>query len=284
MKRTTTNTALGFAINSSQPIAKKSALRAARPSLTLFFAIGCFLCAPYLALAQVKITEILYDAPGADTGREWVEVANFGSQNVDIGKYKLLESGTNHGLKLVQSSSVLAPNSAAIIAADPAKFLADYPAFSGALFDSAFSLSNTGESLTLKDASSSVLDTVAYTSTSETNGTGGSLNLKEGNFVAAMASPGVYPGPMTPVPKPAPVPGKTVVKKTTAVPSSAGAALSNLPQESNAASLSLLPELSQPVLIGLGLLATVLLGAAGVFFIRQGREETLSEADEFNIE
>jgi hypothetical protein len=268
-------------------------------STALGFAISSLLL-PSLALAQVKITEIMYDAPGADTGREWVEVANLGSQNVDIGKYKLLESGTNHGLKLVQGASVLAPNGVAIIAADPTKFLADYPAFSGALFDSAFSLSNTEESLTLKDASSSVLDTASYASVAEANGTGGSLNVKDGSFVAAMASPGVYPGPMTPVPKPEPTPGKTstktTVKKSTATSPSktfpkkgsatspfGGSAASNTFSDSNTASLSLAPALSQPVLIGLGLGATMLLGIAGIFFLRLGKKETLNGAEEFEI-
>ncbi len=239
----------------------------------------------------------MYDAPGADTGREWIEVVNQGSQTIDIGKYKLLESGTNHTLKVVQGVSVLAPNGVAIIAADPTKFLSDYPAFVGTLFDSAFSLSNTGESLSLKDASSSVLDAVSYAATADANGTGGSLNLSEGNFVAAMASPGVYPGPMTPVPHKAPAPTKTVVKKTTttsssktsqqkgsAVPSSFGSVPSTLPQESNVASLSFIPNLPQSWLVGLGLVAALLLGVAGVFFIRQGKPETNLTADEFNIE
>src|SRR3569623_180569 len=148
---------------------------------------------PSFVFAQVKITEVMYDASGADSGREWIEVANTGSENVDIGKYKLFENGTNHSLTLSAGSSSLAPNSAAVIAADAQKFLSDYPGFSGSLFDSAFSLSNTGEPLVLKNASSSALDTVSYAAVAEANGTGGSLNEKDGAWVAAMARPAIYP-------------------------------------------------------------------------------------------
>lgn len=241
----------------------------------------------------------MYDAPGADSGREWVEVANLGSQNIDIGKYKLFENGTNHGLKAVGGGSVLAPNATAVIADDPQKFLADYPAFAGILFDSTFSLSNTGEALAIKDASSSVLDTVSYAAVADANGTGGTLNRQGEQFAAAMASPGLYPGPMTPVPHKAPAPAKTPVKKSASAspsknPTQQGSANSPATAAasdfSNAASLSTLPNISEPVLIGLGLVATILLGIAGVFFIVQRRErvseglETSLSADEFTIE
>ena len=236
----------------------------------------------------------MYDASGADSGREWIEVANTGSENVDIGKYKLFENGTNHSLTLSAGSSSLAPNSAAVIAADAQKFLSDYPGFSGSLFDSAFSLSNTGETLVLKNASSSALDTVSYAAVAEANGTGGSLNEKDGAWVAAMASPAIYPSPLTPVPKaPAKVKATSTKKSSSSgaknsakqgsgkSPASASPSQNNF---SNAASLSLIPDLPQNVLIGLGLSAVALLGVAGVFFIKQKRVETFSPAEEFSIE
>jgi hypothetical protein len=299
LKRRTTNTAIIFAIGNSQNTTKNSALRAARPSLTLFFVVFCFFNFASSVFAQVKITEVMYDAPGADDGREWVEVVNTGSENLDIGKYKFAESGTNHGLKIVAGSSMLAPGGAAIIAADAQKFLADYPAYAGALFDSAFSLSNEGETLAIKNASSSVLDTVSYVAAAQANGTGGTLNRQGENFAVAVAvaSPGINPSPMAPVPA-APVKekastAKKVASKTAAASPSKNSAkqgsanFSNASQPSdfsNAASLSLIPNISEPVLVGLGLAAAILLGVAGVFFLKQKGEETLPGAEEFTIE
>jgi hypothetical protein len=239
----------------------------------------------------------MYDAPGSDTGREWIEVANAGSENLDIGKYKLAESGTNHGLKVVRGSSVLASGATVIIAADPQKFLTDYPAYAGALFDSAFSLSNEGETLAIKNASSSVLDTVSYVAAAQANGTGGTLNRQEENFAVAMASPGINPSPMVPVPA-APVKEKasaakkvasktdaTSPSKNSAKQGSADFSAAGQPSDfSHAASLSLIPNISEPVLVGLGLVATILLGVAGVFFLTQKGEETLPGAEEFTIE
>ncbi|MES2006822.1 MAG: lamin tail domain-containing protein, partial [Patescibacteria group bacterium] len=128
----------------------------------------------------MQITEVMYDTPGSDAGREWVEITNTGLENIDVGKYKLFENDTNHGLKLVSGSSTLTPGASAVLASDAAKFLIDYPNFSGILFDTAFALSNTGESLAIKDASSTVLSTIEYSALEDANGTGGSLQLQRG--------------------------------------------------------------------------------------------------------
>ena len=91
--------------------------------LILLFALA----APARAFAAVQFTEVMYDAPGADTGREWLEVTNAGAVAVDTAGYKLFESGVNHGLILVQGTTTLAAGESAVITANPQKFLADYP-------------------------------------------------------------------------------------------------------------------------------------------------------------
>ena len=55
-----------------------------------------FTCSFKVAHASVTINEIMYDLEGADTGREWVEVHNSGSEAVDLLKWKFVEGGTNH--------------------------------------------------------------------------------------------------------------------------------------------------------------------------------------------
>lgn len=234
----------------------------------------------------------MYDAPGSDSGREWVEVTNLGSETVDIGKYKLFENNTNHGLKFVSGAATLAPNATAIIASDAQKFLADYPSFTGTLFDSAFALSNTGKSFSIKNGSSTVLTSIEYSAEETANGTGGSLQFKDGSLVVAMASPGAYPGPMTAVPKKAAPAGKTTAKKSSSASSSKttknttsknehAESPAAIAEASNVPWVSSLPDLW---LWLAGLIAIILAGIAGVLFTLSGRSETLNSAEEFTIE
>jgi hypothetical protein len=247
---------------------------------------------PNIVSAQIQITEILYDVPGADQGREWVELTNTGSEISDIGKYKLLENNTNHGLKLVSGVVALAPGQSAIIASDAQKFLADYPNFSGTLFDSAFALSNTGEAIAIKDASSTVLTEAAYTAVDDANGTGGSLQLKDGTFVAALATPGVFPGELMPVPK-APVKEKVATKakgvaaqKTASVQGNTAraAAASDYSSKEQSGAVSLFSTIPPFIFWTLCFAAVIFIGAAGVFFMASNKPETNTAADEFNIE
>lgn len=157
------------------------------------FAVFILLCAPLPAGAQVLLSEILYDLEtGADAGREWVEVWNSGSATEDVGQWRLFENGSNHQLTAYSGSGVLAPGAYAVIADDPAKFLADWPSYTGPLFDSAFSLSNSGETLILRCCGSDLADKdlVAYTPSAQA---GESLhrNAASGTlFIAAAPSPG----------------------------------------------------------------------------------------------
>lgn len=132
----------------------------------------------------------MYDVEGTDTGREWIEVENTGSSSIDLSNYRLAEGGTNHTLTLSQGSPVLAPGSFAAIADDVTKFKADWPGFSGTLFDSSFSLSNTGETISIKDGSLATEDTATYASDMGAAGDGNSLVRSGATFVAQTPSPG----------------------------------------------------------------------------------------------
>ncbi len=299
-----TTTKIGVAINREEKQTGKKGVRlglAARSApflLFVFFPAFLFALAPAAVSANIEITEIMYDAPGADTGREWVEVTNTGSESIDIGKFKLLENGTNHGLKIISGNSFLSPTGSAIFASDAEKFKADYPAYSGTLFDTAFSLSNTGETLVLINvysasggASSTVLDTASYEATEDTNGTGGSLQKSGGAFVAALASPGIYPGTFTPVPKvekPTPAP-KTTKKASTASTSTKKSAATTatskpVPTASVASAGNFLPSIPTNILWYAALAGIILVGIAGVLFLQFNKKETSITADEFKIE
>src|SRR5581483_1064214 len=122
----------------------------------------------------LSITEIMYDLPGGDTGREWIEVKNTGTTSADLSSWKLFEANTNHKISAIAASNI-APGEYAVIADDSDKFKTDNASYTGLLFDSAFSLSNTGETISLRDESGNDIDTVTYNPSLGASGDGSSL-------------------------------------------------------------------------------------------------------------
>ena len=235
---------------------------------------------PASAAASVQITELMYNLEGADNGFEWVEITNTGSTAVDVGKWRLFEGDTNHTLELAKGeSTLLLPGGSAVIADNPEKFLVHWPGV-GVVFNSAFSLSNTGETLTLKNAKLEVADQVSYTTALGAAGDSGSLQRlpaqagQGDTFVAALPTPGVFPGEVKLVPKKQHA--ASTAKSPDLKPTSSGlAAVANAQPR---APFFLLPWL-------LGLASITALGVAGVLFSKtqQTIEETKSPADEFEI-
>ncbi|OHA19653.1 MAG: hypothetical protein A2836_02105 [Candidatus Taylorbacteria bacterium RIFCSPHIGHO2_01_FULL_45_63] len=145
---------------------------------------------PVLARADVVINEIAYDIEGSDTDREWIEIWNNGSESIDLSSWKLNEADTNHALKILQGSPLIAPDAFAVIADNAERFLADNPGFSGSLFDSSFSLSNTGENLVLKDAELTLRDQISYSSDFGAKGDGNTLSRTGSSWSAVSPTPG----------------------------------------------------------------------------------------------
>lgn len=146
------------------------------------------------AQAKIEFTEVMYDPAGTDTGREWVEIHNAGSEGVDIGSFKLFEEGVNHLLKPFGEKTLLEAGQFGVIADDPSKFSIDWPAYSGLLFDSSFSLKNTGETLILRGKETDE-DSLLYDPTLGAHGDGNSLQKQitpQGiiSWTASTATPG----------------------------------------------------------------------------------------------
>lgn len=159
-----------------------------RTLLTLFFITGLW---PGSVSAEVLLNEIMYDLEvGSDSGREWVEIYNNGSETVDLTGWKFFEENTNHGLTASQGSFTLVPSGYAVIVSDVNKFLFDHLGYSGAIFDSSFSLENTGESLALKNANGAIVSEVLYTKDQGGNGDGNSLQLLGGVWRGSTPTPG----------------------------------------------------------------------------------------------
>lgn len=142
------------------------------------------------AAAALQISEVMYDPDGTDAGREWVEIFNDGSAPVDLSEIFLLEANVKHKISpaLPEDSPVLAAGGRAVIADRADLFSADYPHVSP-VFDSAFSLSNSGERLALVDADGDEYSFAEWGSGS--GATAGKSWQRLGlTFVAAAATPG----------------------------------------------------------------------------------------------
>jgi hypothetical protein len=130
---------------------------------------------PYTAYAQVVITEIMYDPIGADSGHEWIEVYNSGTSSLSVAKWKLSIGGNSHKLFAVSGGMLVSPNTYVVIAANPAKFLIDYPDVHTQVVRSSFTLSNSSGVVALYSARSTILDSVSYDSSTGGFGDGNSL-------------------------------------------------------------------------------------------------------------
>lgn len=159
--------------------------------LKTFFRIASFCLVPICAHAMV-FSEIYYDPKGTDTGHEFVEIYNDGDQPVDLTGWKLFEANTNHGLVLYSGNPVLGPGEYAVIADQPATIVNDFPGIN-TVFDSVFSLNNTGETIALKNQSLAITDQITYTSDQGASEDGNSLNSIDGGLVPRTPSPGAAP-------------------------------------------------------------------------------------------
>jgi hypothetical protein len=173
---------------------------------SLLFAV---LLVPQITGAQAVITEIMYDPPGVDSGREWIEVYNESTSSIPLSAWKIYEGDANHNIIAAYGGSMLAPDEYAVIATNATKFQKDYPNYTGELFHSAFSLDNGGATLSLRDKSLADSDTVSYDSTWGGLGDGNSLQRLPaqagapgdiGNFIPRAPSPGAAMTSM-PIPK-----------------------------------------------------------------------------------
>ncbi len=137
----------------------------------------------------VIINEIMYDFEGSDSGKEWIEIFNSGDTSVDLTNWKFYENQSNHNLTIIQGSINLFAGGYAVIVNDPEKFLVDYPNYNGIIIKSSFSLSNTGETISIKNGDL-VIDEINYLSNWGAQGDGNSLQKINNNWEASLPTPG----------------------------------------------------------------------------------------------
>jgi hypothetical protein len=145
------------------------------------------------AYTQVLIDEIMYDAQGADTGHEWIEIENTGDTSINLMLWKFFVGDlkqTNHGIKSYKGSETVSSGAYAVIASNGEKFLADHSGYSGPIFTSSFSLSNKGATIGLKDNSLNIMHQISYGSDVGAAGDGSSLQKIDGAWHVAAPTPG----------------------------------------------------------------------------------------------
>jgi hypothetical protein len=158
---------------------------------------------PRFAHAQVVIDEVMYNLSGSDNNGEWLEITNTGSTDADFTyvstasnkHWKILGDGSTYGIKPYQGGNVLPAGGTAVIAIDPATFLAAWSGWTGILFDvSASSLKDSGESLVIQMPDGTDVDTFDYTTYAADKkafGDGSSLQKQADNtWIAALPTPG----------------------------------------------------------------------------------------------
>jgi len=175
----------------------------------------------------VEISEFLYDAPGADTKNEWIELFNAGTSSVDITKWKI-NDGSNHVFNAPPKngsvgSTVMAPGSYLILADDAVGFVSTHSGAS--VLDSVINLPNDGGMIKLLDAAGKTEDSVKY-SKSKASGDGNSLQKNaSGKWIAAAPTPGAGNAQVSPKPVKVSEPKKTAAKTQARPPAAAKEAI-----------------------------------------------------------
>ncbi len=133
------------------------------------------------AANSLQFTEIMYNPQGSDTGREWIELSNPGCENLE--EYKLLENNINHNI--IRYSEGICNNT--IICDDCGLFLDDYNV-SSLIYESSFTLSNTGEFIAIT-YNNTIVDYVNYTNMENIEGM--SITMQD-EWVHMVPTPGYH--------------------------------------------------------------------------------------------
>ena len=143
-----------------------------------------------IATAQIEITEIMYDLPGADGKREWIEIHNTGNET-DISDWRFFENGQHHKFKNFTDNLIIGTGEYAVIVNKPEAFLNDTN-FTGKIIDSSWSsLANSGELLVLRTSKDGpVVVNITYLPTNASDGNGASLQLINESWQACNPTPG----------------------------------------------------------------------------------------------
>lgn len=93
---------------------------------------------------ELIFSEIMYDPQGSDTGNEWVEIFNKSSSTLNIESDFRFNNGSNHVMNLISGPAEINSENFFVITNSAQNFLNNYPEYTLTLFESSYSLNNTG--------------------------------------------------------------------------------------------------------------------------------------------
>uniref|UniRef100_UPI001877AFA2 lamin tail domain-containing protein n=1 Tax=Nocardioides dongkuii TaxID=2760089 RepID=UPI001877AFA2 len=153
-----------------------AALTATTATLTASLAVVTVATAPpaQAAATDVVITELMYHAVSDLDGDDFLELTNTGTTPVDLSGW------TFSGITLtVPAGTTIGPGARLVMAKDATQFQARYGTAPTAVYGG--NLSNSGETVSLKDTTGATIDTVTYGTAdpwpTRADGTGPSLEL-----------------------------------------------------------------------------------------------------------
>lgn len=121
------------------------------------------LLSPTLCIAGgILFVEVEANPEGADRGREWVRIKNDTGSTLYLTQFTFSENGTRHAIRALGEAGV-PHGSYAIIADNAETYQAEHSQSNEYVFDSTFSLNNSGETLRLEDPSGHVVAEISYT-------------------------------------------------------------------------------------------------------------------------
>lgn len=189
--------------SSGATTAKTRAARGPGAAAVLALAVAGSMLVPaaaaHAAPGDMVISELMFDPPSGVDGDEFLELTNTGATAVDLSGWCF------SGITLCFAAGTTLPAAGRLVVGkDAARFQLQYGFAPAAVYTG--SLSNGGETITLRDATSAVIDTVTYTDRdpwpTTTDGTGPSLELMDPladnndpvNWAASTAPAGSTPG------------------------------------------------------------------------------------------
>ncbi len=140
--------------------------------------------------AKISIVEVMYDAKGTDTDKEWVKIINDNESDIDISKIKLTINDSNHLIKDLDGSTTISKGDSVVLVDNPINFKINFPNYHGKVFDSSFTLTNASGTVAIKDDKNVIIDSMSYDSSMGASGDGNSLQKIGGIWETAAATIG----------------------------------------------------------------------------------------------
>lgn len=120
----------------------------------------------YVLVVSVAHAQVLSEISASPISKQWIEIYNNTSADIDLTQYKILDNGASvngHSISAVSNDNMLPAGAYGVIAKDPTSVSATY------IFKSSLGIKTTGDTVTLKTGST-VADTLALPDGSSSSG------------------------------------------------------------------------------------------------------------------